>query len=185
MARSFPAFAFLVVAALAACGRAPQDVPSPRPAAAGDSDLSNLSARLIAFHNRERAAVGAPALAWDRGLAEGAAAYARELGGRGKLAHASREARGGAGENLWMGTRGGYSVEDMAGSWAAEKAWFRAGLFPDVTTKSRRWDEVAHYTQMIWRATQRVGCAVHRAREWDYLVCRYAPAGNVVGQRVP
>jgi hypothetical protein len=84
-----------------------------------------------------------------------------------------------------MGTRGGYSLEDMVGGWAAEKAWFRAGLFPDVTTSGKTWDQVAHYTQIIWRGTQRVGCAVHRAGKWDYLVCRYLPAGNVVGQRVP
>ena len=29
-----------------------------------------------------------------------------------------------------------------------------------------------------------VGCALHTEGGWDYLICRYAPAGNVVGQPV-
>ena len=28
-----------------------------------------------------------------------------------------------------------------------------------------------------------VGCAVKQGPEWDYLVCRYSPAGNLVGAR--
>jgi hypothetical protein len=83
-----------------------------------------------------------------------------------------------------MGTRGAYSLEEMAGSWSEEKRLFRAGTFPDVS-RSGKWSDVAHYTQMIWRGTARVGCAVHRSRDWDFLICRYAPPGNVVGQRVP
>ena len=83
-----------------------------------------------------------------------------------------------------MGTRGAYALEEMAGSWAAEKRLLRAGAFPNVST-SGHWQDVAHYTQMIWRSTTRVGCALHRSDRADFLICRYAPAGNVVGQRVP
>jgi hypothetical protein len=28
---------------------------------------------------------------------------------------------------------------------------------------------------MVWRTTTRVGCALHRSRRWDFLICRYAP----------
>ena len=27
-------------------------------------------------------------------------------------------------------------------------------------------------------------CGLHRAGGWDYLVCRYAPAGNILGRPV-
>lgn len=46
-----------------------------------------------------------------------------------------------------------------------------------------------HYTQMVWRTTTQIGCGVNvcpslagiaNAR---YLVCRYDPPGNWVGQR--
>lgn len=159
-------------------------VRSERPAGAARQDLARAEPRLLAAHNRERAAVGTPPLAWDANLARSAAAYAPELARLGRLAHSSREARPGQGENLWIGSRGAYSVEEMAGSWAAERSLFRPGIFPDVSANGR-WQDVAHYTQMIWRGTTRVGCAVHQTERWDFLVCRYAPAGNVVGQRVP
>jgi hypothetical protein len=72
----------------------------------------------------------------------------------------------------------------MAGSWAAEKRLFRPGTFPSVSA-SGHWSDVGHYTQMIWKGSSRVGCALHKAQRWDFLICRYSPPGNVVGQQVP
>jgi hypothetical protein len=70
----------------------------------------------------------------------------------------------------------------MAGSWAEERRLFRPGIFPSVSS-SGQWSDVGHYSQMIWHGTTAVGCAVERGGRWDFLVCRYAPAGNVVGQK--
>ncbi|HEX8571136.1 MAG TPA: CAP domain-containing protein [Allosphingosinicella sp.] len=178
--------ALLVVAA---CGSRPEwadgrMVREERPAGAGPQDLSRLEPRLLALHNRERSAVGAPPLAWDPALASAARAYGPELARLRKLAHSPAGARPGQGENLWMGTRGAYSLEEMAGGWAAEKRLLRPGLFPNVS-RSGNWSDVGHYTQLVWRGSTRVGCAVHKSREWDFLICRYSPPGNVVGRRVP
>ena len=149
-----------------------------------DQDLSRLETRLLALHNRERAATGARPLTWDARLAAAAASYGPALERLGKLAHSPPSTRPGQGENLWMGTRDAYRLEEMVGSWAAEKSLFRPGIFPTVST-SGNWSDVGHYTQMIWKGTSRVGCAVHKSRQWDFLICRYSPYGNVVGQRVP
>lgn len=86
------------------------------------------------------------------------------------------------GENLWAGTRGTYSPEEMVGLWIAEKADFTPGMFPNVS-KSRDFTAVGHYTQVIWRATERVGCAIADNGREEFLVCRYARPGNVVGER--
>ncbi len=128
--------------------------------------------------------MGAPPLAWDSALAAAAAAYGTALARGSGLVHSPPSARPGQGENLWMGTRNRYSLDSMFEGWAREKRIFRPGTFPAVS-RTGRWADVAHYTQIIWRGTVRVGCAVHRTGEWDYLICRYAPAGNVNGQRVP
>ncbi|MGZ8283438.1 MAG: CAP domain-containing protein [Allosphingosinicella sp.] len=156
-------------------------VETERPPGAPPQHLGNLPARLLALHNRERAAFGATPLEWDDGLARAAAAYGPELARQGRLIHSSPERRPGQGENLWMGTRDAYSLEEMIGSWAAEKSLFKPGYFPDVS-ESGHWSDVAHYTQMVWPGTSRVGCAVHKAERWDYLICEYAPTGNVAGQ---
>lgn len=176
--------------ALAACGssRPPWAegamVRTERPHGAQAQDLSNFGPLLVAAHDRERAAMGAPPLAWDDGLAARAAAYGPALARRGRLAHSPPESRPGEGENLWMGTEGAYALEEMFASWAAEKRLFTPGIFPEVST-SGHWNDVAHYSQIIWPETRRIGCALHKAARWDYLICRYAPGGNVVGGRVP
>jgi hypothetical protein len=155
-----------------------------RPADQRPQNLADFEARLLAVHNRERARTGAPPLVWDGELAAAASAYGPALIARGSLAHSDAASRPGQGENLWMGTRGAYSLEEMAGSWADERSLFRAGTFPDVST-SGKYGDVGHYTQMIWRGSSSLGCALRRGARWDYLICRYSPPGNIVGQRAP
>ena len=185
-----PTAPILAALSLIGCSGAAPAADEPRmirermPANVAPQNLANLERRLIAIHNRARAEVGAPAMAWDPELARQSAPYAAILARRGRLAHSEAKDRPGQGENLWLGTRGAYAIEEMAGGWVDEKRMFRAGIFPQVSGTGR-WSDVAHYTQIIWRATTRVGCAIHKGKEWDVLVCRYAPAGNVVGQRVP
>ena len=84
------------------------------------------------------------------------------------------------GENLYRGTRGAFSYAAIAQLWVDERRDFRPGRFPDVVA-SGAWQRVGHYTQIIWPATREVGCALSSDAENDFLVCRYAPAGNYYG----
>lgn len=166
------AFAAAVLAA--AVSVAPPAVAQP---------LDPLSARLLAAHNRERSRMAVAPLRWDPALAASAAAYGPALARLGRLQHSPRAARPGQSENLWMGTRGAFSPEQMVGNWLSERRYFRGGTFPWVSTTGN-WMDVAHYTQMIWAGTTAVGCAVHSTQRFDYLVCRYSPRGNIDGRRV-
>jgi len=145
---------------------------------------STLEARLLASHNRERAAFGAAPLKWDPNLAVAAASYGPSLSAMGRLQHSSRANRPGQAENLWMGTLKAYSPEAMVGAWNGEKRYLRPGIFPYVSSTGN-WQDVAHFTQVIWKGTTHVGCAVHRDARYDFLICRYSPKGNVDGRRVP
>jgi len=172
MGRKLVALALLCAACVAA------------PVSAAPPVASQFPARILAAHNAERARVGMPSLIWDPALGNGAAVYAQQLALSGQFAHSDRSARRGIGENLWMGTRGAFSIEAMVGGWASEKRYFVPGIFPNVS-RTGNWDDVGHYTQMIWPATQRVGCAIASTPRVDYLVCRYATAGNMDGRPVP
>lgn len=152
-----------------------------QPALASGPGLDPLSTRLLVAHNLERRRIGVPPLAWDHGLAASAAAYGSALARLGRLQHSPRAIRPGQRENLWMGRRGFFSPEQMVGTWIAERAYYRPGLFPAVS-RTRNWADVAHYTQMIWRTTTRVGCAVHQSQWFDFLICRYSPPGNIDGR---
>ena len=167
--------------ALRLCALAGLSILSVR--AAAQSYAAQFPARVLAAHNAVRAQVGTTPLVWDNVLASAAAAYAQQMAITGRFAHSNRAQRRGTGENLWMGTRGAFSIEAMVAGWSSERRWFRPGLFPKVS-RTGNWLDVAHYTQMIWPTTTRVGCALASTRRVDYLVCRYATAGNIDGRPV-
>jgi hypothetical protein len=153
------------------------------PTAAQASFAAQFPARILAAHNVERTRAGVPPLAWDNALGTAAAGYASQMAMTGRFAHSDRSLRPGTGENLWMGTHGAFGIEAMVGSWASEKRFFVPGTFPGVS-RTGNWEDVGHYTQMIWPTTQRVGCALASTGRIDYLVCRYAYKGNVDGRPV-
>ena len=166
--------------ALVLCGLAAVPAQS-----AGYVPWSGASAsRLLAAHNRERARIGVAPLRWDPALAAAAASYGPTLARLGRLQHSPRAVRLGQLENLWMGTRGAFSPEQMVGNWISERAYYRPGMpFPYVS-RTGNWADVAHYTQVVWSGTTHVGCAIYPSARWDYLICRYSPPGNVDGRRV-
>jgi hypothetical protein len=144
---------------------------------------ANLDARLLAAHNRERAAIGVPPLEWDAQLAADAKVWADALAETGTFEHSPADASDPdvEGENLWAGTRGAWSPEEMVGLWLTEKRDYRPGVFPAVS-RSRNLENVGHYTQVIWRNTRKVGCALAPGQKEDILVCRYSEGGNVIGE---
>ncbi len=165
----------------------PVAVPAPAPRAApsvvtpGGAVTAAAKAEILNTHNGYRQAVGLPPLAWSDVLANDAQLWAEHLaalGGR-QLIHARD---GVEGENLWLGTVGAFSYTAMVRGWGDEKKFFRYGTFPDVSTTGN-WDDVGHYTQIVWKATTHVGCAKTVAGGNDILVCRYSPPGNYVGEK--
>jgi hypothetical protein len=140
-----------------------------------------LRSSMLAGHNEARRLYGSAPLAWDEGLARDAAVYARHLARTNRFQHDRQSGRNPRqGENLFTGTRGAYSYADMIRLLVEERRYFRPGRFPNVSTSGSVW-QVGHYTQIIWPTTKRFGCAVASNRANDYLVCRYLPAGNIVG----
>ena len=168
-------FVMAVIAALFATQVA-HAAPGP-----GFAAPASFAERLLIAHNQERDRVNVPRLAWSAKLAEQAQAWADTLARSNRFEHA--QDRSGAGENLWMGSARRYSAEQMIDGFVEEVRYFRGGQFPDVSSTGS-WHDVGHYTQLIWRGTHQVGCAVRQGRANDILVCRYWPAGNVMGDKV-
>ena|SRR5580693_9019246 len=142
-------------------------------------DSAFISA-ILQDHNTYRTALQLPGLEWSPALAADALAWARHLAEIDKGQH-DQDIVGKEGENLWWGTANAYSYKDMVGAWGGEKKLFREGIFPDC--RANRAAVVGHYTQIVWRNTTSVGCALVGNGRNDYLVCRYSPPGNVYGQK--
>lgn len=154
--------------------------PSPvRPASpAADDPLRDT---MLAMHNAERARVGVPPLAWDDLLAEAARAYAEDMARTDAFRHAPPSMRRDQGENLWAGSRGAYDHAAMAAAWVEESRLFVNHPTP-MFSLTGHWQDVGHYSQIVWRSTTALGCAMASSAAYDYVVCRYGPAGNVIGR---
>ena len=154
--------------------------PPPAPRRAADPPppvrprLSKDAAQWVEMHNKVRAAHHAPALVWDASLADGAQAWANQC----VFQHSSPD--GAYGENLYASTGVQDPVADSVKQWAAEESSydFAAGGFSEAT---------GHFTQVVWKATKHLGCGIASGcgasnDGMDTLVvCRYTPAGNVIG----
>lgn len=142
---------------------------------------ANWQARVLAEQNRERATLGIAPLRWNLDLVASAQQWADHLAITGEFKHAPEKPLP-EGENLWAGTKAYYSPEAMVGGWLAEKRNFQPGVFPR-NSRTGRMEDVGHYTQIVWRTSGQVGCAMARSATEDLLVCRYSDAGNWVGER--
>jgi hypothetical protein len=174
---------------LTACQAAPQSEAAPErvveprtsdaPARRGESLLRRT---MLSGHNAARRELGLEPLRWNETLAADARAYAEELARTGRFEH-SPQPRGNPtqGENLWTGTRGAYAYREMIGHWVDERRFYLPRPVPE-SSNSGRFGDVGHYTQIVWRGTQEVGCAEASSGTDDYVVCRYLPAGNLVGE---
>jgi Cysteine-rich secretory protein family len=153
------------------------ETPQPR-------DVALFRSTMMRDHNTLRQSYGVPPLTWDDALAAHADYYARTLAATHRFQHAARVAgKPVEGENLWMGTRSAYAYHDMTGAWIEEGEDFMVGRFPEIS-RTGSWHDIGHFTQMIWAGTRAVGCGLAANADYEYLVCRYFPAGNVMGELV-
>jgi len=143
--------------------------------------VSGMAKEILDAHNFYRSQVGIPPLAWSNDLASQAQQWANYLSANRLFKHSGAQ---GEGENLWMGTSRRFSFTQMVGSWGNERQYFVRGIFPNVSNTGN-WADVGHYTQIVWRNTTQVGCAVVEGSDGNTrLVCRYSPPGNFTGQPV-
>ena len=79
------------------------------------------------------------------------------------------------GENLWSGTAGKFDTKKVTDSWGAEgrRYNFKRGAYVRGA---------ARFTQMVWKSSNRYGCATATCKKTTYWVCLYDPAGNVDGE---
>ena len=146
--------------------------PTMQPVAARPDAPRGDAAAWVDAHNRYRARHCAAALTWSAKLAEVAQRWANALRDRGcQFGHSG----GNFGENLAAGTKGTLDPGSVVKMWYDEIAQYR---FPDGGFSM----ETGHFTQVVWRGTQRVGCGHSQCKGMDIYVCEYDPPGNWEGQ---
>jgi uncharacterized protein YkwD len=139
-------------------------------------------AGITRFHNVDRAKIPVPPLIWDPSIAATAAAYAAKC----KFEHSGAA---GLGENLAAYAPGGSEKANApVDDWESEVADYDYASNSCAAGK-----ECGHYTQLVWKSSKRLGCAVQSCSintpfgpkfpNWDLWVCNYSPPGNYAGQK--
>ena len=81
------------------------------------------------------------------------------------------------GENIYAST-GSASPTDAVDTWMSEASKY------DYDTNNI--SAAGHYTQVVWRASVRIGCAIVSCPNYKFsntILCDYAPAGNETNQK--
>ncbi|MDW8247055.1 MAG: CAP domain-containing protein [Sandaracinaceae bacterium] len=142
-------------------------------------------------HNHYRARVETspplPPLQWDPEIAMVAQAFAEQL--RSEGCRTLYHSRNGYGENIFASFGIRVTPERVVGAWFREGICYTPGPYmrgdrcdPECLGRNRL-SACGHYTQVVWRRTQRLGCGVASCPSGEEIwVCNYDPPGNVIGQ---
>ena len=141
---------------------------------------------IVNAHNAERALVGVGPLTWDPALAAIADAWVRQCvdtqAPTGLVDHNAGRSNGYptyVGENIY-GSGGQASGTGATASWISEKQYYH-----HATNSCDAGRVCGHYTQVVWRNTTKIGCAIYTCPGFQYgstVVCDYGPGGNIGGQ---
>jgi len=134
---------------------------------------SEFARDMLAAHNTVRARVGVAPLEWSDRLAARAQEWADHLVEHRQFYHRPSSEFG---ENLFAISGSTASPDRVVEDWASESRGF------NYRSNSCR-GVCGHYTQLVWRDTTEIGCAVARGSGREVWVCNYYPSGNWIGQR--
>ncbi|MBO3459874.1 CAP family protein [Aetokthonos hydrillicola Thurmond2011] len=121
-------------------------------------------------------------------LNAGSQQWAEHLLELGKLQHSSSQERNGAGENLYVVyTTRSYEADQVAKQ--AVDRWYGEITNYDYNNPTFS-SATGHFTQVVWKNTTTLGCGYAEGAKTVngitynayYTVCRYSPAGNVLGE---
>ena len=148
------------------------------------------SAAIVESHNKWRDEVGVKEkLGYSSELAASAQDWANQLkkDNQCKMQHSSAK---GYGENLYWASAVKWSdgrkeiqkvtPKRVVDSWGNEKA-----DYDYASNRCKPGKMCGHYTQVVWKDTRKVGCAVAVCEDTlqQVWVCHYQPAGNWVGSK--
>lgn len=146
----------------------------PEPTREGEATADGYAERMVKALNKVREEHLVGPVTWSNELSEAAGVRGRELIKNGcTLKHDPTTKHG---ENLAKGYR---TPEAAVAAWAEEEKGYDYSSNTCADGKA-----CGHYTQIVWANTTEVGCQQYDCQDGKpVLVCRFFPAGNIIGQK--
>src|SRR5512133_107681 len=153
----------------------------------GSTSPADIAEQCLIAHNQVRAEVTPPAnypgtwsalpnMVWSETVAASAQVWADYLKDPARNCALSHDSSSPYGENV-AGGFVGFSPTMAVQAWAKEKPNF---VFNPPYQFDNSW---GHYSQLVWRASTELGCAMAFCSGTNVVVCRYNPPGNVLGDQ--
>lgn len=153
--------------------------------------------RVIDHHNIHRANNSAGTVTWDNNLAE----IALQIANSCNYAHNTQQGGGGYGQNIAAGAPADNITSVISDLFYNGEINNYNGLYgqatPDNINDDTAFDGYGHYTQIVWKGTNAVGCATVDCTGKGngpqglgnvgsdvppfFTVCNYSPPGNYLG----
>ncbi|OQW92036.1 MAG: hypothetical protein BWK79_15550 [Beggiatoa sp. IS2] len=134
-------------------------------------------AGMVAAHNVWRQKVSVPDLTWSDEAAKVAQGWADSLKEQGcDMKHNPN--RGPYGENIYWSSGFTPTSKDVVDAWGNEISDYNYATNSCASGKM-----CGHYTQVVWRDTQQVGCGKASCGNQQIWVCNYSPPGNYIGEK--
>lgn len=135
-----------------------------------------IRSSILKEHNKERQLLNIPDLVWNDELAEYAAEWALQLAEEDDGIH--HRDPDDFGENISWFSDAPDDFSRGVSLWNEEKKYFKYKAI------GNDWAKSGHYTQVIWKNTERVGCGCALGASGTFFfVCNYDPPGNYMGQK--
>ncbi|KAF2236439.1 PR-1-like protein [Viridothelium virens] len=161
---------------------------------------SMASAAVVRHNDHRRNHTDTVDVAWDADLA----ATAQDVANMCNWTHVTTANGGGYGQN-YGASPSGSTIEDAIEMWYSETTMFPDSYYGQLSPANRgctveadgsfSCPEYGHFTQMIWKASTKIGCAIadcsggyvggtdsaapSGSEDPVFQVCNYSPAGNV------
>lgn len=152
-------------------------------------NLGEFRSTTLSQHNARRATHRSPSLTSSNSLDSSAQSWAERLASTGTFQHSSPSQRNNAGENLYVYYTTAPSISASTLGSQAVTSWYNEVSAYNYASPGFS-SQTGHFTQVVWRGSTQLGCGAARGVTTRngtrynafYVVCHYAPAGNVTGQ---
>ncbi|KAL1955781.1 hypothetical protein VTO42DRAFT_8101 [Malbranchea cinnamomea] len=168
----------------------PQPGPEPEPEqpAQPQPPSDDFQSLVLYHHNVHRANHSAADLTWDDNLADAA----RQLAQSCYYQHDTSYNGGGYGQNIGYGYRNIGAL--LTNAMYNDEMMYFQNLYGQAQPSGNNFAQWGHFTQMVWKKTERVGCYTHVCSSLTdpnygsaipntpFTVCNYGPPGNWAGE---